>query len=70
MASSKGYCCSSLIQRVQRLILETDSHEFLKLWKEGGNQRSRIASIIRETQDISSSFVEFFVLFTNRSCNE
>ena len=32
---------------VQRLILETDSQEFVKLWKEGANQRSRIASIIR-----------------------
>jgi len=38
---------------VQRLILETDSQEFVKLWKEGANQRSRIASIIRETREIS-----------------
>ena len=54
---------------VQRLILETDSQEFVKLWKEGANQRSQIASIIRETREISSSFVEFSVMFTSRSCN-
>ena len=54
---------------VRRLIVETDSQEFVKLWKEGANQRSQIASIIRETREISSSFVEFSVMFTSRSCN-
>jgi len=54
---------------VQCLILETDSQEFVKLWKEGANQRSRIASIIRETREISSSFVDFSVVSTCRSCN-
>ena len=54
---------------VQRLILETDSQEFVKLWKEGANQRSRIASIIRETRELSSSFVDFSVTFTSRACN-
>jgi hypothetical protein len=36
----------------------------------GANQRSRIASIIRETREISSSFVDFFfVMFTSQSSN-
>ena len=54
---------------VPLLILETDSQEFVKLWKEGANQRSRIASIIRETRELSSSLVDFFVTFTSRACN-
>ena len=54
---------------VSLLILETDSQEFVKLWKEGANQRSRIASIIRETRELSSSFVNFYVTFTNRARN-
>ena len=41
----------------------------MKLWKEGANQRSRIASIIRETRELSFSFVDFTVTFTSRSCN-
>ena len=41
----------------------------MKLWKEGANQRSRIASIIRETRELSSSLVDFFVIFTSRACN-
>jgi len=54
---------------VSLLILETDSQEFVKLWKEGANQRSRIASIIRQTRELSSSFVYFSVTFTSRACN-
>lgn len=54
---------------VPLLILETDSQEFVKLWKEGANQCSKIASIIRETRELSSSLVDFFVTFTSRACN-
>ena len=54
---------------VPLLILETDSQEFVKLWKEGANQRSRIASIIRETRELRYSLVDFFVTFTSRACN-
>ena len=57
------------VSYVPLLILETDSQEFVKLWKEGANQRSRIASIIRETRELSSSLVDFFVIFTSRACN-
>ena len=39
------------------------------LWKEGANHPSRIASIIKETQNLSSSFVDFCVAFTRCSCN-
>jgi len=49
--------------------LEIDSQEFVKLWKEGANQCSRIASIIRETRELSSSLVDFFVTFTSHACN-
>lgn len=35
------------------------SQEFVKLWWEGDNQHSRISSVFRETQDISSSFAAF-----------
>ena len=41
----------------------------MKFWKEGANQRSRIASIIRETRELSFSLVDFSVTFTSRACN-
>jgi hypothetical protein len=41
----------------------------VKLWKEGENQRSRIATIIKETWENSSGFTAFFVVFVYRSCN-
>ena len=54
---------------VQRLILETDSQEFVKLWEAGVIQRSRIAPIIRETRDISVHFSDFKLVYSSRSCN-
>jgi ribonuclease HI len=54
---------------VQNLIIETDSQELLKLWGAGVHQRSRIAPIIRETQDITMHFSEFKLLYASRCCN-
>jgi ribonuclease HI len=60
LARSKG---------VSRLILETDSQEFVKLWKDSTTQRSRIVSIIRETREISLCFADFSIFYISRSCN-
>lgn len=54
---------------VQQLVLETDCQELVKLWQEGSGQRSRIAPIIREAQDICSGFNRFVFSFISRSCN-
>jgi hypothetical protein len=42
---------------VQCVILETDSQEYVKLWKEG--DQPRLLLVIRKTRVISSGFVEF-----------
>jgi ribonuclease HI len=55
---------------VEKLILETDSQVFLKLWKEDINLRSEIAPIISEIRLISSCFNSFLVVSVNRSCNQ
>jgi hypothetical protein len=60
LARSKG---------VSHLILEADSQEFMKLWRDSTTQRSRIAPIIREIRESSLCFVDFSIFYISRSCN-
>lgn len=53
----------------RKLAIETGSQELVKFWEAGANQRLRVAPIIRETRDISSSFSAFTLLYSSRSCN-
>jgi ribonuclease HI len=54
---------------VLRIQVETDCQELTKLWKQGGSQRSHVASIISDAIELSSSFHGFTLLYTPRSCN-
>jgi len=53
----------------QRLWLETDSQELLKLWRAGDNQRSSIAPILGEIRELSSLFLDFKFSSISRNCN-
>lgn len=55
---------------VQRLHIETDSQELVKLWAAGGNQRSRIAPIIMDARELRTFFSAFKLSYSSRSCNQ
>jgi len=54
---------------VERLPVETDCQELIKLSALGSNQRSYIMPIIRDITELSLGFLEFSLLFAPRSCN-
>jgi ribonuclease HI len=53
----------------QRVRLETDRQELLKLWRTGDNQRSSVMPILTEIQDLSQLFQDFNFSFISRNCN-
>jgi len=53
----------------QRLWLETDSQELLKLWQAGDNQRSSIMAILEEIRELGSLFLDFKFSSISRNCN-
>jgi hypothetical protein len=54
---------------IQKLQVETDIQELVKLWEMGDLQRSRVSLIIREITELCTIFHAFFLVYTNRSCN-
>jgi ribonuclease HI len=54
----------------QKVWLETDCQEVVKLWQAGVNQRSSVVSIIREIRELSTLFQDFKFSFVSRSCNK
>lgn len=54
---------------VQRIHLETDCLELVRLWELGDLQRSTVSPILKEMKNISSDFLEFRFSFANRDCN-
>lgn len=55
---------------VQKVWLETDCQELLKLWNAGDSQRSGVVTIMREIQELSSVFQDFKFSFISISCNK
>ena len=55
---------------VQRVWLETDCQELLKLWSVGEKQRSSVVTIMKEIREFSSLFYEFKFSFISRTCNK
>jgi ribonuclease HI len=53
----------------QRVWLETDCQELVKLWRAGDSQRSSVLPILREIRDLSLLFQEFNFSFISRKCN-
>jgi ribonuclease HI len=54
---------------VDRLQVETDCQELVKLWALGNNQRSYVAPIIRDIVELSSGFLDFTLMHAPRTCN-
>lgn len=55
---------------VQRLQLETDGQELVKLWRLGRiNDLGRISPIIRETRELCLSFHAFELMYSSRIGN-
>jgi ribonuclease HI len=55
---------------VQKIWLETDCQEVIRLWTADDNQRSSIGTILKEIRELSLLFQEFNFSFVARSCNE
>ncbi|CAD6238392.1 unnamed protein product [Miscanthus lutarioriparius] len=54
----------------QRVVLETDCLELVNLWKKKHSQRSVVDPILKETEDLSLAFHDFFFSYVNRVCNK
>jgi hypothetical protein len=54
----------------QRVWMESDCQELVKLWCAGENQHSSIVSILREIRELSTSSQEFKFSFISRNCNQ
>jgi ribonuclease HI len=55
---------------INRVWLETDCQEVVRLWQAGSKQRSSIGAILKEIDDLSTRFQGFKFSFVSRSCNE
>ena len=55
---------------IQKVWLETDCQEVVKLWQAGVHQRSSVVSIIKEIRELSTLFQDFKFSFVCRSCNK
>ena len=52
------------------VIMETDSLELAGLWNKRETQRSQFTPILRDIQELSSSFSSFNVIHARRSANK
>jgi ribonuclease HI len=54
---------------VQRVHLETDCLELVRLWKMEGLQRSMIMPVLQDMKEISLAFHDFSISHVGRDCN-
>lgn len=54
----------------QRIFLETDCLQVIQLWENRETQRSIIAPVLSELDDIRLAFSEFTFKFASRYCNK
>ena len=54
---------------VQRVHLETDCLEFVRLWELGDMQRATIQPVIQVVKELSSCFLGFRISHISRDCN-
>ena len=59
----------ALKRGVEYLQLETDCKVLVSLWEKSTFQNSEIGPLLQQINDLSRSFVEFDLFFSNRSCN-
>ncbi|CAD6236843.1 unnamed protein product [Miscanthus lutarioriparius] len=54
---------------IQKVWLESDCQEVVRLWQVRDQQRSSVMSILKEIKELSTLFQEFKFSFPSRSCN-
>jgi ribonuclease HI len=54
----------------RRLIIESDSLQFVSLWKNRKEQRSEIVAILKEMEELASTMISFECIHIRRSANE
>lgn len=54
---------------VQRIWLETDCQDLVRLWNEGINQRPGVLMILWDVWEMSLNFQDFKFSFISRNCN-
>jgi len=55
---------------VSKLVLETDCQVLVKLWENRKTQRSEVAPVLFQMQDLSRNFEAFSFCFVSRTCNK
>ena len=53
-----------------RLQLETDCQVLVNLWENRSSQKSEIAPLLRQMEEMSQSFEFFSLRFVSRDCNK
>jgi len=51
------------------VIAETDSEELVSLWRSRGTDRSEIATIFHDVQELSAAFTSFAIVHVRRTAN-
>lgn len=72
-AAEARACCDGLRlaqdRGIQKVILETDCQVLICLWNSRAAQRSEIAPLLDEMEELSRSFQDFKFCFVSRTCN-
>ncbi|PNT68773.1 uncharacterized protein LOC112271862 [Brachypodium distachyon] len=62
-------CCLAKEKAFQRVILETDCAELVRLWRARSSQRSVVGPILDEIIEFSQSFISCEIVFVRREAN-
>jgi hypothetical protein len=60
----------SLNLGVRKLHLETNCQVLVSLWMSRAKQKSVIAPLLQQIEDLSRSFEDFHLSFSSRHCNK
>jgi hypothetical protein len=55
---------------LQNVVIETDALDVVNLWKDPGDSRSLITSIIQEVKELSGRFASFDITHVSRLANK
>jgi hypothetical protein len=62
-------CANAKEHGVRKLKMETDCQVLVRLWSERAIQKSEIAALLQQMEDLSWSFEAFDLMFIPRNCN-
>jgi hypothetical protein len=54
---------------LEQIVVETDAQELVSLWKNRSKQRSEIAAILNEIEELASAFTSFVIQHVRREAN-